>query len=426
MTMAGDERLATEYATSPRAWTSWERVLFRFVFVYFVVYFFPLPEGFFPGIDVLGDIWGRIFLRGTPWICKAIFGVACQQPEGAYANGDNAGDYAALFFVAATTVVITVIWSIADRRARSYPRLYELFRVYVRFSLAFLMLMYGVVKLMKGQFGFPRLEEIARPLGELTPMGLMWTFMGYSTPYTFFGGLLETTSGLLLYFRRTTLLGACIAAGVMTNVVVMNFSYQVFVRLFSTHILLLAIVLLAPDGKRLFEFFVRSRATAPARDPSFIAPRWKKPALGLKVLLMAWAIGLSTYRAVDQIRQFGDNLPKHALYGIYDVESFALAGEALPPLLTDRRRWRRMIVEQDGRGGVWSMDDARRPIDCAKSSGSCILSAKSAESAFTYERADGDRLVLSGKLGEEDVAIRLKKLDLATLPILAPFHLIER
>jgi hypothetical protein len=64
-------------------------------------------------------------------------------------------------------------------------------------------------------------------------MGLLWTFMGASAAYTIFTGLGELVGGLLLTTRRTALAGALVSAAVMTHVAVLNFCYDVPVKLFS-------------------------------------------------------------------------------------------------------------------------------------------------------------------------------------------------
>ena len=46
-----------------------------------------------------------------------------------------------------------------------------------------------------------------------------------------------------------------------------------------------------------------------------------------------------------------------ALYGIYDVESFTSNGALLPPLLTDAKRWRTVIIERSGMASIRLMND---------------------------------------------------------------------
>lgn len=59
-------------------------------------------------------------------------------------------------------------------------------------------------------------------------MGLLWNFIGASAAYTIFTGVAEVLGGLLLVARRTALLGALVCIGVMSNVVLLNFSYDGF------------------------------------------------------------------------------------------------------------------------------------------------------------------------------------------------------
>ena len=95
-------------------------------------------------------------------------------------------------------------------------------------------------------------------------MGLLWTFMGASRAYTIFGGLGELTGGLLLLWRRTTTLGALVVIAVMTNVVMLNFSYDVPVKQYSVHLVLMALYLLLPEARRLANLLLLNRPAEPA------------------------------------------------------------------------------------------------------------------------------------------------------------------
>jgi hypothetical protein len=102
-------------------------------------------------------------------------------------------------------------------------------------------------------------------------MKLLWTFMGASIPYVIFTGAAEMLGGLLLAARRTTLLGALVCIGVLSNVVMLNFSYDVPVKLYSSHLLLMAVFLAAPDLRRLASLFVWNRRVPPAEQRPLFA-----------------------------------------------------------------------------------------------------------------------------------------------------------
>ena len=100
----------------------------------------------------------------------------------------------------------TIVWTLLDRKRQEYRTLHEWLRIYVRYALGFTMLGYGMDKVFALQFNssLPGPGRLAEPLGNYSPFALMWTFMGYSKPYTIFAGVGEVIGGVLLLFRRTT------------------------------------------------------------------------------------------------------------------------------------------------------------------------------------------------------------------------------
>src|SRR6185312_15050627 len=96
-----------------------------------------------------------------------------------------------------------VVWSLVDRKPRNHARLAYWLRQGTRYYVASAALGYGIIKLLLLQMPFPTLSQLATPLGDLLPMRFSWLFIGYSAPYQFFSGLMETTAGVLLLYRRT-------------------------------------------------------------------------------------------------------------------------------------------------------------------------------------------------------------------------------
>jgi hypothetical protein len=209
------------------------------------------------------------------------------------------------------------------------------------------------------QFASPTPGRLIQTYGESSPMGLLWTFMGFSTLYCFFGGASEVLGGLLLVFRRTTLLGALVCIGVLANVVMLNLSFDVPVKLFSAHLLAQALFLAAPDLRRLADFFLLNRIAKPAPEPPLIArPRLLKTA---QILVPAIFIAYTVFSLFDAYRQskiFGDLAPKPPFYGVWNVDEMAIDGQVRPPLLTDPDRWRRMIVSYPDEIGLQSLEGA--------------------------------------------------------------------
>ena len=104
-------------------------------------------------------------------------------------SGERAYDYVQLFCFFAFSLAAAAVWSIVDRRRTQYDKLFGLLRVYVRYVLACTMLSYGMSKVFRLQFGEPLPNRLLQSYGDSSPMGLLWTFMGYSAPYTICSGI---------------------------------------------------------------------------------------------------------------------------------------------------------------------------------------------------------------------------------------------
>src|SRR5262249_39748618 len=85
----------------------------------------------------------------------------------------------------------TIVWSVIDRRRLQYQRFHAGLRVYLRYFLASVALSYGADKVIPNQMPPPSLIALVTPLGEFTRMRLLWHFMGTSTLYEVFCGLVE-------------------------------------------------------------------------------------------------------------------------------------------------------------------------------------------------------------------------------------------
>ncbi|MEM9413814.1 MAG: hypothetical protein AAGA30_22085, partial [Planctomycetota bacterium] len=151
----------------------------------------------------------------------------------------------------------------------------------------------------------PREGQLTTSFGESSPMGLLWAFMAASPAYTFFAGLGEVVGGLFLVFRRTATVGALVTFGVMTNVMMLNFCYDVPVKLYSFHLTLMALIVAMPDLPRIFKLVVMNKPVEPSNlmTPPFTnrftiwVPRVFK--ILVVACVFAWPVG---QKAVEEVR----------------------------------------------------------------------------------------------------------------------------
>jgi hypothetical protein len=339
-------------------WSPATRLLFRFAFSYLVLYNFPFPLEYIPYIDSITMPYYRMWRLLVPWVGSRLLHVeATTLPNG---SGDTAWGYVQVFCYLIIALLATAVWSVLDRKRKSYPRLHEGLRIYIRFALGAAMISYGAVKVIKSQFPDPAADRLLQPYGDASPMGLLWTFMGASTTYNVFAGLSEMIGGLLLAFRRTALLGALVSFGVVLNIVVLNFCYDVPVKLYSSHLLAMAIFLTLPHLRRLTDLLVLNRRVEAAEPRPFLTRPWLRRGIAVfSTLAVLTLVAFHLNRASETSKLYGSQAPKGPLAGIWEVDEMSLDGQVRPPLVTDTQRWRRVIVGNTGQLSVQRMDDFR-------------------------------------------------------------------
>jgi hypothetical protein len=422
------------------AWSLVHRVMFRFVFSFLALAVFPFPFNSFGGNVYPTGFYERMWFAATSWLCERVLHLPTA-PSGAATLLllDNTNGYVELLSFLVLATLATIVWTLLDRKRPDYRTLHEWLRIYVRYTLGFTMLGYGMDKVFALQFNssLPGPGRLAEPLGNYSPFALMWTFMGYSKPYTIFAGAGEVIGGVLLLFRRTTTLGAIIICGVMANVVALDFSYGVGLKVLVSLYLLLAIFLLVPDLTRLMNFFVLNRPTPAANLEGPIRKDWmKRPRLILHLAVVVFALYFFAGPGLDGPRERGKS-PKSPFYGLYQVEAFTQNGT---PATQNDPNWRRVIFEGKSDMTVLSMDDSMHyygaDVDTAKNtmtisgeyadpdsrsqrSADSDRSSRVPKSILTYSWPDPDHLEFRGNLGGQSVAIDMRKIDISKFTLVS-------
>jgi hypothetical protein len=353
---AAPERAADVPAAS---WPIWQRVLFRFFFIYLVLQVAPWYWfGAIPGVRWLLRPYGGL----VDWAVHAsntrFFHVreTLVQVNG---SGDTSWAWAQVWLYLSLAATGCVVWSVLDRKRMHYERLGFWLRMTVRYYVAAAALSYGIIKLFLLQMTFPTLSQLATPLGDLLPMRFSWLFIGYSAPYQFFSGAMETTAGLLLLYRRTVTAGLFAATGAFLNVVMINLAYDVPVKLYASHLLLACLFLLALDAPRLVRLLVLNQpvpATS-AYDPKFAFAWQRWGAIGVKLFLLfqflifPFRSGWQRYQALKIAPAVGPFAP-----GFYDVRRYVVNHDTVAASSADTLRWRDVIIDNTGAGSINTAD----------------------------------------------------------------------
>jgi hypothetical protein len=91
------------------------------------------------------------------------------------------------------------------------------------YIVVFAMFIYGSAKISQ----FDGALESNKIISELTGMQLMWAFYSYSKTFAITLGILEITGGILMFFRRTRVLGCLFVSTILVNVILQDIFYEV-------------------------------------------------------------------------------------------------------------------------------------------------------------------------------------------------------
>ncbi len=375
-------------------WSTLKRVSFLFVLFYtafFIV--IPVPEAL------------------VLWVGNSVFGIENLQTNYDNGGGDTTFDYVYHFVQLIVCFLLALVALFAIPKRVNYTTLKYWTFVALRYELAFLMMEYGFAKVFKTQFPFPNLARLTEPYGESSPMGLLWAFMGYSTGYNIFIGMAEILGGFLLFWRRTATFGAVLTFSVMLNVALLNMFYDVAVKIFSIQLVFFSLVLLAPNFKRMFDFFFMRRESSLVEIPLPTFPKWMNLTRQIgKHALIALLMIYNILHYYEEMTQTNENASRPPLYGVYKTELFVLNNDTLS--LSDSTRWNELIIDKL-RGRIRCNGDKRLPVtlkvDTLKRQLKITRSTDNWTDIFMYTDSP-ECLCLKGKLKNDSVSIRFQKI----------------
>jgi uncharacterized membrane protein YphA (DoxX/SURF4 family) len=397
-------------------------VAFRFGVVYLTLFCLVtqisgslIPNPWFP-YRGLGRLWPMRDI--THWVARTFFGV--DVPLDDVSGGETLFFWIQWSWLVVASVVITAVWSLLNRRAASArPELRRVgpgrtwVNLALRLALAASMLEYGMTKVIPTQFPPPPLTALVTPAGEMTLSALLWTTIGSAPAYQVATGCVELLAGVLLLLPWTVPLGALLALVSMAQVLLLNLTFDIGVKLVTAHLIVLALILLVPAIRlkpdRTLEVRLKADTTIPRVLPV---------ALGVYLLATQVWINWSFWQVG------GGGRPQSVLYGIWNVERLSVDGQARPAELNDYdRRWRRVIFDAPAMAVFQRTDDsfARYGVAIDEGTGTLALTkgaSRTWSSRFTFDRGPDGRLSLEGDMDGHRIQADLRRMDPSAFPLL--------
>ena len=368
-------------------WSLARRIAFRFGSVYLLLYCLPFPIGALPWTDKLGDAFNHAWEKVIIWWAGHVLRMKTLPEAHPTGSGDTLLAWVGLLVGAMLAALVTILWSALSRRGE-HRKLYGALRVYVRYVLGFTMLSYGFIKVFPNQFPPNDPSRLMEPYGQLSPMGVVWALMGSSGAYTTISGIGEALGGILLFFRRTTSVGALLLLPVIGNVVFLNFCYDVPVKQYSLHLLLMALFLAAPDLRLLFDVLVRRKKVEPG--PVDWRPASRRGRIAARVAQFAfvgWLVFSSAKEGLKGYREWGPGRTPKPYEGLWEVEDLSGGAPHWQALGIGSFRGAVRTAEVPWRGFAVEVDEKTSKLTFTNKDGKMI---------FAYSQPDRDHLMLDG------------------------------
>jgi hypothetical protein len=167
--------------------------------------------------------------------------------------------------------------------------------------------------------------------------------------YQVFAGVVECLAGTLLFFRRTTTVGAILLFAALGDIVYVNLAYDGGVHVYASYFVLLAGFLLAKDIPRIYRLLIREQVTIPVEHYPALRKGWRWTRIGLKSATFFLFIILLTWLQYVNFRYDPYKQPAVAgvpvLRGNYIVSEFRVNNQIIPYNPLDTTRWQDATFE---------------------------------------------------------------------------------
>ncbi len=393
-------------------------ILFWLVlFVLLFIISFPFTLHHIPSIPALIAPFSERLVR---WSANNLFHI--KQPYIYELLSDSTGLYIHVFNLLVFSLVIAIPLAYRGRGWKLKSLKYW-FSTVVAYYLSLQLFIYGLNKVFKWQFYLPEPNTLYTSVGGTHLDLLFWSVMGASYPYTLFSGIIEVLPACLLLFKRTRLLGAIIAFAVMVNVVMINFSFDISVKVFSLFLLLLSFVLILPYLKKLGQFFLHQATVGLKKwQPDYSTTKQKNLYISIKaivIILLLFEVLSPYYNSGN----YNDDYAKRpALHGAYETHRMIVNGDTIIPLIDNEQFIKRIFIHRKGYLITQTIKDDMQDYKLTYGDNNTLQINNyyiNSRHKLSYEMLNDSIVYFKGKLEEgKEIELMAIKLNHSQLPLL--------
>jgi hypothetical protein len=375
------------------------------------------------GYSLLPDA-GKFTAAFFEWLSRATAGFLGIDPGNSRIVSDSASFYVAVLNAFVVAMIIGLVWSSVIKSSRTDGYVREGIYITARYYLALHLLIYGCSKLFKAQFYLPEPNTLFTPLGQLHQDLLYWSTMGVSRPYNIFLGISEIIAGMLFFSRRTTFAASLFSLFILTNVMAVNLSFDISVKLFTAFLLFLTCWLLWKERQRVLQLFGYRTERPLIGLEGFAKGKWRRP---VKVLVILLFLLEATWPYLKKNSWNDDSVERPALHGAYRVTNFILNGDTIAALQSEQGRWKNFFVHREGYFIIQSMDDRFIDYDLVTDTITHHITITDTRNndqfILLYQKSTDSTIHLNGILKGAQLEVDASVVDMNSLPLLRrEFH----
>ncbi len=336
--------MSISQSLTPSPWKDYEKIIFRFLFLFFLLQAVPLDWKYYANIFTID--WAHIQY-------KDIFYISRYTPQflsGTAKPGWGLATVADWVFIAGIALAGTIIWNFKDKKTGHYTILYYWLRVILRYRLAIGIIGYGFIKFFPLQAPYPSISNLNTSYGDFTEWKLFSMSLGIVPNYESFLGAVEIVAGLLLLFRRTATIGALVILVFTGNVFISNLAYNGGEHLYSFSLVTFALFILSFDTARIYNLVVLEKPTAPNQFKLYFGQKQNRSRLVVKSLIIFFFVFLYGFKTHSGFYEDPYQFPRakglEHTSGIYNVSEFRINHKILPYSATDPVRWKDVVFEK--------------------------------------------------------------------------------
>lgn len=389
-----------------------------FIFVILFAITLPFPLSFFP---VPGEFLHAFLAKLNSWSAENLLGL--QPGLKMQVESDSTGFYIHVFHLVVFSIAAGLAWTAISRKGDE-ARLKYIINTTATYILAFFLLKYGFDKVFKFQFYLPEPNTLYTPMGFLSKDILFWSTVGSSYSYSVFSGIIEVIPALLLFSRKTRLLGGLIAFGVMLHVLLINFSFDISVKILSMYLLLLCMLVIGPYLQSLANVFISRKTDFPRPETEKVNADKKRWMRFLKAAVIVCLLFESLYTYVDK-GQFNDDLvarPKfHGAYRLIEKDEATKLGTSREKSVYfgDLSQVRRVFIHRSGYFIFQFQDDSMQDFQAVLNSADMTVKTHAGfVRVKIYADPETDHYSFSWEEAGQKFRLVTDQLDLGELPLL--------